>query len=296
MLTVLGLAAVAVNLFPGDSTPTVAAGDLALPIRAAFYYPWYPEHWTMDKTHYRPSAGSYSSSDPALIRSHIDAMRYGRIQAGISSWWGRGSPEDARMPALLQAASGTSFKWAINYELQGYGEPSVSDLTSDLLYLQSHYAQDPNYLTIDGHFVVFVYNRWKEGCDLVDRWQQANTGINAYVVLKIIEHPEGCRQPDAWYDYDPVKAESSTADSFVIAPGFWRGSRKATCEASADGDCLRRSPSRWAKNVQDMASSRKKFQLIISFNEWAEGTGVESAREWASPSGFGVYLDALHDQ
>ena len=44
-----------------------------------------------------------------------------------------------------------------------------------------------------------------------------------------------------------------------------------------------------------MAASGDPFQLVVSFDEWGEGTAVESADEWATPSGYGAYLDALHD-
>jgi hypothetical protein len=44
-----------------------------------------------------------------------------------------------------------------------------------------------------------------------------------------------------------------------------------------------------------MMASGARFQLITSFNEWGEGTSVESASQWASSSGYGAYLDALHD-
>jgi hypothetical protein len=43
-----------------------------------------------------------------------------------------------------------------------------------------------------------------------------------------------------------------------------------------------------------LVASGSRFQLLISFNEWGEGTAAESAVEWASPSGYGDYLDALH--
>jgi hypothetical protein len=42
-----------------------------------------------------------------------------------------------------------------------------------------------------------------------------------------------------------------------------------------------------------MVASRARWQLVSSFNDWADGTAVEPASEWASPSGFGHYLDAL---
>ena len=47
--------------------------------------------------------------------------------------------------------------------------------------------------------------------------------------------------------------------------------------------------------MADMVASGAEWQLVETFNEWPEGTAVESAREWGSPSGFGTYLDAMHD-
>jgi hypothetical protein len=44
-----------------------------------------------------------------------------------------------------------------------------------------------------------------------------------------------------------------------------------------------------------MVASRARFQLVTTFNEWGEGTAVESARQWQTASGYGAYLDALHN-
>ncbi len=44
-----------------------------------------------------------------------------------------------------------------------------------------------------------------------------------------------------------------------------------------------------------MVASNEKWQLVATFNEWGEGTIVESAQQWASASGYGQYLDALHN-
>ena len=43
-----------------------------------------------------------------------------------------------------------------------------------------------------------------------------------------------------------------------------------------------------------MVTSGQSWQLVTSFNEWGEGTSVESAVQWATPSGLGAYLDAPH--
>src|SRR5262245_52195535 len=81
------------------------------PIRAAFYYPWYPENWSAGSfvpfTKLHPLLGAYDSGSSALIRAHIAALRYGRFSAAIASWWGQGSRTDRRVPALLAAARQT---------------------------------------------------------------------------------------------------------------------------------------------------------------------------------------------
>lgn len=43
-----------------------------------------------------------------------------------------------------------------------------------------------------------------------------------------------------------------------------------------------------------MIDSGARFQLITTFNEWGEGTAVQSAEEWSTGSGCGTDLDALH--
>jgi Calcineurin-like phosphoesterase len=57
---------------------------------------------------------------------------------------------------------------------------------------------------------------------------------------------------------------------------------------------LARDVTRWNQNVRDMIASGAQWQLVTTFNEWGEGTSVESATEWQSASGHGAYLDALH--
>ena len=74
----------------------------------------------------------------------------------------------------------------------------------------------------------------------------------------------------------------------MISPGF---------DEVRDGHAaLPRDLAQWRQTITDMAASGAPWQLVISFNEWPEGTSVESAREWATPSGYGAYVDALHDE
>ncbi|OLE96487.1 MAG: hypothetical protein AUG75_19880, partial [Cyanobacteria bacterium 13_1_20CM_4_61_6] len=93
-------------------------------------------------------------------------------------------------------------------------------------------------------------------------------------------------QPDSWHQYGPAVAESNQACySFSISPGFYK--------ANETSPRLARDPARWAVNVRDMVNSGAPWQLVTTFNEWGEGSSVESAAEWQSSSGAGTYLDAL---
>jgi hypothetical protein len=274
-----------------QTSNAVGLNSLKLPIRAVFYYPWFPEAWSQQGfdpyTNYHPTLGSYDLSDRDIIEQQISAMLYGHIQAGIASWWGQGSSTDNRIHLMLSAAAGTAFRWSIYYEPEGTGNPDVNTLNADLVYLRNQYGNDPAYLRINGRFVVFVYADANDGCEMADRWSQANT-VNAYIVLKVFPGYQNCSsQPDGWHQYAPAKAADSQSHySYTISPGFWK---------VGEDPRLDRNLSTWRQNINDMVASAADFQLITTFNEWGEGTAVESADEWASSSGYGAYLDALHD-
>ena len=277
---------------PATQSPTLPAmNGLLFPIRAAFYYPWFPQSWNQSGmnpfTHYHPSLGFYSQDDPAVIPQQIAAMQYGKIQLGIASWWGQGHYTDTRFSALLKAGEKAGFYWAAYVESEGQGNPTVAAIRSDLQYIHDKYASSPAYLKIGGRFVIFVYADPTDHCDMADRWTQANT-LGAYLVLKIFSGYQACAsQPDAWHQYAPAGAEKSVGvASFTISPGFYK--------ASEPQPRLARGLQQWDTDIQAMIASKADFQLITTFNEWGEGTAVESASEWASPSGYGQYLDALH--
>ena len=136
------------------SIPTNSPPSPADTIRAAFYYPWFPEAWSQHRiypfTNYHPSLGYYDLKQSSTIRQHIAAMQYGKISVGISSWWGQGHSTDLRLPLLLTSAGGTGFGWTIYHEGEGQGDPSVAQLTSDLTYIRDRYASDPSFLNLDG--------------------------------------------------------------------------------------------------------------------------------------------------
>ncbi len=260
-------------------------------MRAGFYYPWFPEAWNQGGinpfTRYQPSLGFYDGSANSVIQNHIAAMQYGNMSVGIASWWGRGTRTDGRIASLLSATGDRQFRWTVYYEPEGQGDPSVADIRADLTYLRDQYASSPAFYRVGGKFVVFVYADGNDACATADRWAQANATVGAYVVLKVFSGYRTCAsQPDNWHQYAPaVAADAQGPYSYSISPGFHLANQPVR---------LARDLARWNENVRQMAASGANFQLVTTFNEWGEGTSVESATGWASSSGFGAYLDALH--
>jgi hypothetical protein len=278
----------------GFRGPAADTSQPAFPIRAAFYYAWYPEAWWRDPvfpySRFHPSLDYYSAADARVVHDHTDALRYAHLAAGIYSWWGPDGypPTDLRFWRYLAAARATPFRWAAYYEWEGYTDPSVEKIRADLEYIRDTYAAKPAYLKVDGRFVVYVYGDRGDGCATAARWRAANT-VGAYIVLKGFAGFRDCpEQPDGWHQYSAALAEYDLLpDSFMIAPGFE--------ERSEAAPRLPRDVTRWRADVEAMLASNARWQLILSFNEWPEGTSVESAREWATPSGYGAYLDVLHE-
>jgi hypothetical protein len=265
--------------------PKPAAPNAALPVRAAFYYPWYAENFTEGGSRYTASAGKYSMDDPATIERQIEDMQYGGLEAGISSWWGRGKREDVRLPLMMSKGAELGFSWTVYYEHEAYADPSPAEINDDLTYLRK-YSDQPTWLHIDGKPVIFVYNVGADACDMVSRWTEANKTAGYYVVLKVFGGYRDCAdQPSSWHQYasgfDVQKGYSA-----IVSPGFWKND---------EPDRVPRDLERFRKEATAVATSSEPFQLVVTYNEWGEGTSVESATAWASPSGHGAYMDILHE-
>jgi glycosyl hydrolase family 99 len=281
---------------PTTTNPPPQSGQPGFPIRAAFYYPWFPEAWNQKGispyTKYTPTLGSYRSNDAATIEKHVRSLEYGRVEAAISSWWGQGTKEDTRFPQLLSETKrlNSPLRWAPYYEEESLGDPTPTKLAADLAYIKSRFASDPAYLRIGGRPVIFVFATGSDGCGMADRWKTANASRNFYVVLKVFSGYRNCSsQPASWHQYGPAKAADRQAGySYAISPGFNK--------ADEPSPRLARDLARFDQNVRDMVASAEPWQLVTTFNEWGEGTSVESAAEWASASGHGKYLDVLHNR
>jgi hypothetical protein len=291
---------------PAPAPP--APPQLQLPARAAFYYPWFPESWVQQGqdpfTNYVPSRGRYAT-DVATVRAQIAEMQAAHITVGIGSWFGQGSLTDQHWPALMQAAQGTGFGWAPYYERDGIGDPTPQQIADDLHYFRARYGAGSNLLQAPGgRMVVFVYNAddpgIPKGCDTVSRWAQARQllreqhGEGVYVDLKVFPGYRSCPDTpgiDGWHEYGPNRAEQDFASapgagSYAISPGFWKSGVPYGAELF-----LARDRARWRRSIAAMQRSGARWQLVATYNEWGEGTAVESASGCRAPAPPGTLCD-----
>jgi len=319
----------------GEFIGTAAApSGLNFPIRASFYYPWFPETMTGTPnpfSYYSPSLGQYyDSSDPVVLSNHIRSMQYGGINLGIASWWGpngqNSSKTDYRFPLLLREAKLRNFNWAIYYE-KGQLTTDPAAIAADLAYIKANYTSDPNYLKIGGRPVIFVYNTLQPAnpCDITNVWNTANRDASVgngsayfYVVMKVFSGYAGCSpQPDDWHQYNPDSRSSAGSPYwFSVSPGFWLAT-EANPRLERDVNDINSGNGAYFAAVRSMVSTTSyHWHLITTFNEWGEGHSVESASppnlavnshctastttlahpcSWNTASGYGAYLDILHN-
>jgi hypothetical protein len=176
-----------------------ASEDLQFPVRGAFYYPWYPETWSVNGhlARFEPDLGFYNSGDPTVAQAHIDALEYAYVDLSITSWWGPNTNLDrARITLLMDEtiAMESSIKWTVYHEDERQEDQSPERIKVDLDYLKKWFAWHPAWGHIDRRPVIFVYN--EAGCEVADRWMQAS-GSEWYVVLKLFKGFRDCQtQPD----------------------------------------------------------------------------------------------------
>lgn len=259
------------------------------PIAAAFFYPWYPSHWAdngvQPYTNYTPSLGYYDSADDATIREQISTAQRAHLDSMIVSWFGPGEVTDTTFQHILSVSDqdNSTMRWTAYYEEEGYTDPTPAQIVADLEYMNANLFSSPSYLRVDGKPVLFAYSGGGEGCAMADRWTQAlqQSTVQVYIVLKVFEGYRLCdNQPDSWHQYSPTSYfDYQMPYSISVSPGFWK---------IGDQPILERNTEYFELSVQWMVATNAPFQLITTWNEYPEGTGIEPSEEFGD-----VYIDIL---
>lgn len=303
------------------------------PYYATFFYLWYQNPNTNDRwsywndhdnepprtwfSHYlpdpypevfHPSTELYSSTNYSIFQWQVSKIAEARIEVAIASWWEQGRKEDVALDTILNDFMGRpdnpypNLRWAIYYEAESIGDPTVDTLVSDLTYIHDHYMESPYYLRVNDKPVIFVYSGSEDTPGTMTwRWQQANERLgNAfYINLKVfVGYANDPYQPDSWHQYAPANRSGYHGNHvFYVSPGFWR---------EGEPERLPRNAAEFETAVQTMVAADATWKLIETWNEWGEGTAVEpgqqvqldklSLREVNDPDGYpfgNLYVEIL---
>jgi len=224
-------------------------GDLTVGV---YYYPWHGgtnfhgrkylrEHLVPVQT---PELGEYNDREAEVIAQHLAWCEYAGIGLWVSSWWGPGKMEDVTLKDYIMKHPGLgNMKIALFYETSGRMADftDLKNVRSDIEYMAENYFGHPNYYTIDGRPVLFIYlTRVLSGRGVLEetlelmRDAAADAGFDLYVVGDHVfgQPPSSTDQIallDAITNYDvygssgaKMYATQTKVDNYYTAQAGWR--------------------------------------------------------------------------
>jgi glycoprotein endo-alpha-1,2-mannosidase len=274
---------------------------------AIFYYPWFGapsldgsyQHWTENNhappfdlgTAFYPMSGPYSSSSRAVLDRQMAEIAATGVDEVVSSWWGWGSLEDERLPAVIAAANAHGLEVAVH--LEPYPGRTLTTL-----------EQDVDHLKEFGIYEFYVY----EPQDLpVSDWKQLTSSepdvrFFAQTALPGFAAAGGFA---GLYTYDilvyggrtfgRICAEARALHLLCapsVGPGF--DSFRATGDPRVKP---RRNGATYDAMWSAALAAQADLVTITSFNEWNEGTQIEPAST-TPRSGYLTYAGTygVHDR
>jgi hypothetical protein len=255
---------------------------------AAFYYPWYGTpgadgafaHWQQRghappldiASNYWPARGVYSSSNRLVLGSQMTEIRRAGISEIVVSWWGRDSPENARLPEVIAAARAQHL--VVSVHLEPYQGRTVASTQADILYLHAlgiwtFYLYRPTDLPLAD---------WAAMNDALpeDVRVLAQTGL---VGQALTGHFDGVYTYDV-YTYGaelfPRLCKQAHVAGLLCVPSVGPGydARRASGDPRVKP---RRDGSTYDAMWQSAIAAHADAVTITSYNEWHEGTQIEPA-------------------
>lgn len=292
----------------------------------AFYYPWYgtPEvsgkwsHWSWmgGKPHeldeeghpnlripFHPEGGVYDSTDPELIRSHIELSEAAGIDVLISSWWGTGGFTDEAFGKLLDAIeeAESPLRATVYYETVPGRDAGKAE--EDFEYILEKYGGREGFFRVGGAPVIFIYARAMFEME-VEEWMRVVKKLKKKAPVLFIADMDffayfgifdgihrynpvgdvrgGVKTEEIYKNLMKVGKDKNMITAVTVIPGYddvLLGRDVEIAVGRRDGALYREM---WEGAIR----LRPDWILITSFNEWHEGTQIEPSTEHG-----GKYID-----
>lgn len=254
---------------------------------AIFFYPWYSNpshdglyaHWQQGRhtppfdvsSAFYPARGAYSSGDPRVLDAQMREIRRAGVDEVVSSWWGWGSPEDARLPVILATAHRHHLEVAA--QIEPYAGRTVSTIGNDLTHLRALGIRD-----------VYVY---RADDFPADEWVALTLRLSGVRVFAQTGHVGFAAHAGfrGFYTYDIVvyggnkfmrMCAEAHAVHLLCAPSVGPGYDASFATGSAlvkPRDNGATYDTMWRAAV----AAKADLVTITSYNEWSEGTQIEPA-------------------
>ena len=282
--------------------PASVGAAPAPPRVGIFYYSWYSTeprdgaygHWTQNNrpapfqiaSNFFPARGVYSSSDPAVLRAQMRDIRHAGVDEVIVSWWGTGSVEDQRLPAVLKAARVEHL--AVALHIEPYGGRSPESVAADVVHFRARGITD-----------FYVYEPLLSPAV---EWAAANAGLSRVRIFAGtgLAGFAATGRFNGVYTYDIVRYRSSSfgricAQARVqhllcapsVGPGF--DSRRSTGAPTVEP---RRRGQTYDRMWRAALNAAPDMVTVTSYNEWHEGTQIEPASVEPRWAGYASYEGA----
>ena len=155
-----GAKAVSASALSSATLAGQRAGTSSIPL-FAYYYLWFNHtSWNRAKKDY-PLIGTYSSSDPRVVRTQMQEAKSAGINGFIVSWKNT-SLDDQRMRLLMTIADQEHFKLAMIYEgLNFHRHPlPFAEVANGFKTFADHYASDPAFFRLGGKPLTIWSGTW----------------------------------------------------------------------------------------------------------------------------------------
>lgn len=275
-----------------------------------------------------PEKGPYSSSDPAVIRAHLQEMHASNVSTLVISWWGpswregthdtQGVNTDAVLGVVvkeLEQQQDTRVKLA--FHLEPYEGRTVQTVREDLQHLMDAYGSSPALLRIRGLPVYYVYDSYRIPADawakllapaghssvrgtqldgvfialmlqLQDGNEIINGGFDGCYTYFASDQVSQASQPANWPAIARWAEEHDMLFVASVGPGY-DDSKIRPWNAGATRS--RQDGERYRQHWEAAAASGAHAVSITSWNEFGEGTQIEPVQPWTDPDTGRAYTD-----